>query len=303
MRAVNVAVIQMACSDNRADNVAQAEHWLRAAKREGADIALLPELFEGRYFPQSQTAAAFAQAAPRDAHPTLQRMRRLAAELNLILPVSYFERANQAHFNSIIVFDGKGHERGHYRKSHIPDGPGYQEKFYFTPGDSGFKAIDCGICKIGVGICWDQWFPEAARAMALKGAEILLYPTAIGSEPQDPHLNSRAHWRRAMQGHAAANLMPVAAANRVGREALDGASAVADATLGGRAAHLDFYGCSFIADETGDIVAGLAQEDGAVLVHEFDLDAIAAARASWGLFRDRRCDLYGDLLTHDGGVK
>jgi N-carbamoylputrescine amidase len=214
-------------------------------------------------------------------------MSALAAELSVVLPVSFFERANTAYYNALAMIDADGRNLGVYRKSHIPDGPGYQEKFYFNPGDSGFKVWRTRFCALGAAVCWDQWFPEAARAMALQGAEVLFYPTAIGSEPQDPGLNSKDHWQRTMQGHAAANLVPLVAANRIGRE--DGESCT-----------LTFHGHSFITDQTGAKVAEAGADERAILTASFDLDAIRAQRASWGLFRDRRPDLYGPLLTLDG---
>eukprot|EP01084_Bolivina_argentea_P281991 482599_1 len=218
-------------------------------------------------------------------------MEKLAKELRVVLPVSFFERANKAYFNSVVVIDADGKRLGKYRKSHIPDGPGYQEKFYFTPGDTGFKVWHTAYCCIGVGICWDQWFPECARAMCLQGAELLLYPTAIGSEPHDPTINSREHWMRTMQGHAAANLVPILASNRVGKEVITEAPLGQDVT---------FYGGSFITDETGKIVCQADLFKGGVWVHEFNLVAIQTRRAAWGLFRDRRPDLYASLLSHDG---
>jgi N-carbamoylputrescine amidase len=214
-------------------------------------------------------------------------MAALAAELQVVLPVSFFERANNAYYNSVAMIDADGRVMGVYRKSHIPDGPGYQEKFYFVPGDTGFRAWQTRYAAIGTGICWDQWFPECARAMALMGAEILFYPTAIGNEPQDTTISAKDHWQRTMQGHAAANMVPLVASNRIGREA-------------GEAASLTFYGASFIADQTGAKVAEADGETRTVLTASFDLDAIRAQRASWGLFRDRRPELYGPLLTADG---
>lgn len=214
-------------------------------------------------------------------------MSRLAAELGVVLPVSFFERANTAYFNSLAVIDADGQVLGIYRKSHIPDGPGYQEKYYFNPGDTGFRSWSTRVGRIGVGICWDQWFPEAARAMVLTGAEILLYPSAIGSEPQDPTLDSREHWQRVMQGHAAANMVPVVAANRIGTEV-------------GRSCTVTFYGSSFLTDARGAMLAVAGTEEEAVLVASYDLDRIARERAAWGLFRDRRPDLYLPLLTLDG---
>ncbi len=288
-RSVRVAAIQMACAPERATNVERAEAAVRAAAARGAQVILLPELFETPYFCKTQDPQHFDLARPRDGNATLARCAALAKELAVVLPISFFERAGRAHFNSLLVIDADGSELGLYRKSHIPDGPGYQEKFYFNPGDTGFRVWPTRYGALGVAICWDQWFPEAARAMALKGAEILLYPTAIGSEPQDPRLDSSAHWQRVMQGHAAANLMPVVAANRIGREA-SGEVAVT------------FYGSSFIAGPTGEMLATAERDREAILTADLDLAAIAAQRRAWGLFRDRRPDLYGTLQTLDGDV-
>ena len=287
MREVTVAATQMACSWEREENVAKAEALVREAADRGAQIVLLQELFETPYFCKDQKDEFFALARPAEANPTLERMAALAAELEVVLPVSFFERASNAYYNALVVFDADGSNLGLYRKSHIPDGPGYQEKFYFNPGDTGFRTFATRHATIGVAICWDQWFPEAARAMALAGAEVLLYPTAIGSEPQDPTLDSRDHWQRAMQGHAAVNMTPLLASNRIGHEE-------------GESGAIDFYGSSFIADETGAKVAEANETESAVITATFDLDAVRARRASWGLFRDRRPDLYGALLTLDG---
>ncbi|ANM62032.1 nitrilase-like protein 1 [Arabidopsis thaliana] len=220
-------------------------------------------------------------------------MQKLAKELGVVIPVSFFEEANTAHYNSIAIIDADGTDLGIYRKSHIPDGPGYQEKFYFNPGDTGFKVFQTKFAKIGVAICWDQWFPEAARAMVLQGAEILFYPTAIGSEPQDQGLDSRDHWRRVMQGHAGANVVPLVASNRIGKEIIETEHGPSQIT---------FYGTSFIAGPTGEIVAEADDKSEAVLVAQFDLDMIKSKRQSWGVFRDRRPDLYKVLLTMDGNL-
>ncbi len=287
MREVTVAATQMACSWDREANIAGAESLVREAAGKGAQIVLIQELFETPYFCQDQKQDYFALAQPAEGNPLLQHMSALAAELKVVLPVSFFEQANNAYYNSLAMVDADGSILGVYRKSHIPDGPGYQEKFYFNPGDTGFRVWRTRYATIGSGICWDQWFPECARAMALMGAEILFYPTAIGSEPQDPMLISKDHWQRTMQGHAAANMMPLVASNRIGREQGDNAA-------------ITFYGASFIAGPTGDKVAEADGESRAVLTASFDLDAIRAQRASWGLFRDRRPDLYGLLLTADG---
>jgi N-carbamoylputrescine amidase len=286
-RLVTVAATQMPCSHDRAVNLARAEALVREAAARGANIVLLQELFETRYFCQEQRQELFALAAPAATHPTLEHLAALAAELGVVLPVSFFERANMAHYNSVLIIDADGRRLGVYRKSHIPDGPGYQEKFYFNPGDTGFRAWDTAFGRLGVAICWDQWFPEAARAMALAGSEMLFYPTAIGSEPQASGLDSRAHWRRVMQGHAGANLVPVVTSNRVGSER----TAMSEIT---------FYGGSFIADAQGGIVAEADEASEGVVTASFDLDRLRAERASWGLFRDRRPDLYRSLLTLDG---
>jgi N-carbamoylputrescine amidase len=286
LRKLTLAALQFACSPDPARNLDKAEALTRRAAKQGAEIILLQELFETPYFCKDQRAALFALARPFQGNPVIARFAALARELGIVLPLSFFERANNAHYNSVVVIDADGRELGIYRKSHIPDGPGYQEKYYFNPGDTGFRVWPTAHGRIGVGICWDQWFPECARSMALQGAEVLIYPTAIGSEPQDPSLDSRGHWRRVMQGHAGANLMPLAAANRIGAEE-------------GESAKIRFYGNSFIAGPTGEIVAS-AEEAEAVLIASFDLDAIAIQRAGWGLFRDRRPELYGALLGADG---
>jgi N-carbamoylputrescine amidase len=288
VRNVTVAATQMAMSWDLPANLDRAERLVRQAHERGARLILLSELFATPYFCQDQIAAFFDLAAPFQSHPLLARFAALARELGVVLPVSFFERSGPAFYNSVVVIDADGAMLGSYRKSHIPDGPGYTEKFYFSPGDTGFCAWDTAVGRIGVGICWDQWFPEAARAMALKGAEILLYPTAIGSEPLDPKIDSSGHWRRVMQGHAAANMMPVVASNRIGLEE------------GRQGTSLTFYGSSFIADPTGEIVAQADRATETVVTATFDLDAIARQRTGWGLFRDRRPDLYRSLLTLDG---
>jgi len=274
-------------SDDIDHNVSTAERLVREAALQGAQVILIPELFEGVYFCKDQNAADLLRALPIAENKTVAYFQRVASELNVVLPISVYERAGNALFNSVVIIDADGQQLGIYRKSHIPDGPGYSEKFYFSPGDTGFRVWKTHHATIGVGICWDQWFPEAARAMALQGAEVLLYPTAIGSEPPDPTWDSSGHWHRVMQGHAAANLMPVVAANRFGNE---------------RSAHTEitFYGSSFVCDHTGAIVAGASRDTEEVLVAQFDRTALAATRLSWGLFRDRRPDLYGSLLSLDG---
>ena len=287
MRKLTVAATQFACGPDIKTNVDKAEALVRQAAAKGAQVVLLQELFETPYFCKDQLQKHFALAGPAKGHPTLARMASLARELGVVLPVSFFERANNAYYNTVAVIDADGKELGLYRKSHIPDGVGYQEKFYFNPGDTGFKAWSTAHGRIGVGICWDQWFPECARSMALQGAEVLLYPTAIGSEPHDPTLDSRDHWRRVMQGHAGANLMPLLASNRIGKEQ-------------GEAFVMTFYGYSFIAGAMGELIEAADDRSESVLVASFDLDELQARRAAWGLFRDRRPELYGTLLTSDG---
>jgi N-carbamoylputrescine amidase len=289
MSEVTVAATQFAMSDDRNANVDKAVAMVRNAAKLGAQVILLPELFETPYFCKDQDPAWFDAARPVEGNPTLARFGDLARELGVVLPISFFEKANNAYYNTVMMIDADGRQLGIYRKSHIPDGPGYQEKFYFRPGDTGLKVWPTRYGRIGVGICWDQWFPEVARGMALMGAEMLLYPTAIGSEPQDPSLDSRDHWQRVMQGHAGANLMPLIAANRVGREA-------------GAAAATTFYGSSFIADATGAKLAEAAREGEAVLVASFDLDRVQRQRTAWGVFRDRRPDLYGVVMSADGSL-
>ncbi|MHB8236259.1 MAG: N-carbamoylputrescine amidase, partial [Acidithiobacillus ferrivorans] len=272
-----------------ADNIAKALRQVTSAADAGAQIILLQELFSTPYFCKDQNPDFLLLAQPRETHPALLAMQKLARQREVVLPVSFFERANNALFNSLVVFDADGSDLGLYRKAHIPDGPGYQEKFYFSPGDTGFRVFDSRYGRLGVAICWDQWFPEAARVMALQGAEILFYPTAIGSEPQAPEINSRGHWTRVMQGHAAANLVPVVAANRVGREI-------------GRESEITFYGGSFISDATGALIVHAEQEE-TILYADLDLQALAAQRLEWGLFRDRRPELYAPILTLDGSPR
>jgi N-carbamoylputrescine amidase len=283
---VTVAATQFACRPHPAQNVEQAEALVRQAAKRGAQIIQLQALFETPYFCKDQLAELFDLAQPAEDHPTIARMQELARELEVVLPVSFFEAANNAYYNSLAIIDADGEMLGIYRKSHIPDGVGYQEKFYFNPGDTGFRVWDTAYARIGCGICWDQWFPECARAMAVMGAEILFYPTAIGNEPNDPDYSSADHWRRTMQGHAAANMIPVVAANRIGRE--DGATC-----------SLDFYGHSFIAGARGELIASASDEE-AILTADFDFDSLRRQRAGWGLFRDRRPDLYTVLMTLDG---
>lgn len=285
--AVTLGVVQFACSDEVEENIDTASRLVRQAADKGANIILVQELFEGLYFCQEEDGRHFARARTLEEDPAVAAMRALSADLGIVMPVSFFERSNQAYYNSVAMIDG-GEILGIYRKSHIPDGPGYSEKFYFNPGDTGFRVWPTRFGTVGVGICWDQWFPEAARAMALMGAEFLLYPTAIGSEPGRPDFDSMEHWRITMRGHAGANMMPVAAANRIGKE-----------RIGERTQ--TFYGSSFIAGPAGELLAGADRTGEAVLTATFDRARMRAERAAWGLFRDRRPDLYGPLLTADGG--
>lgn len=284
MRKVKVAATQMSCSWNREEVLDKAEKLVRKAAAEGANIILLQELFETPYFCQKQKFEYFDLAKPLSENAAVRRFTEVAKELQVVLPISFYEKAGNTAFNTIAIIDADGTILGTYRKTHIPDGLPYAEKFYFTPGDTGFKVWKTKYADIGVGICWDQWFPEAARSMALLGAELLFYPTAIGSEPT-LNIDSKPHWQHAMQGHAAANIMPVIASNRIGTETDDESS-------------MTFYGSSFIADQTGTIVEEADRETESVLVHEFDLDAIAQMRREWGVFRDRRPEMYGTLMHH-----
>lgn len=284
MRKVKVAATQMSCSWNREEVLDKAEKLVRKATAEGANIILLQELFETPYFCQKQKFEYFDLAKPLSENAAVKRFTEVAKELQVVLPISFYEKAGNTAFNTIAIIDADGTILGTYRKTHIPDGLPYAEKFYFTPGDTGFKVWKTKYADIGVGICWDQWFSEAARSMALLGAELLFYPTAIGSEPT-LNVDSKSHWQHAMQGHAAANIMPVIASNRIGTETDDESS-------------MTFYGSSFIADQTGTIVEEADRETESVLVHEFDLDAIAQMRREWGVFRDRRPEMYGTLMHH-----
>lgn len=283
---VRLAVVQLSCSDSLAANLAKAERLVREAAASGANLILLPELFEYLYFPQQEREEYFALANPLEHHPFIPRFAALARELAVVLPLSFFEKANQAYYNSLVMIDADGALLGLYRKSHIPDGPGYQEKFYFNSGDTSFKAFKTRYGAIGVGICWDQWFPEAARIMALKGAELLLYPTAIGSEPAQVDLDTREMWQRAMLGHAVSNACYLAAANRIGREA-----------------ETTFYGSSFISDYTGSKLSEADRQSETILYADLDLAAARRFRAGFGFFRDRRPELYRPLLTLDGRDK
>ncbi len=276
VRILRVAAIQTAYGADMDANIDKTARLIREAADKGAQVILPSELYQGPYFCTSQEEHWFSTAYPVGDHPAIQRLAPLAKELNVVLPLSFFEKDGPAYYNSLAMIDAGGAFMGVYRKSHIPDGPGYQEKYYFRPGDSGFKIWNTKFGRIGVGICWDQWFPEAARTMTLMGAEILFYPTAIGSEPHDSALDTRDPWRRAMQGHAVSNIIPVVASNRIGTEA----------------SGQTFYGSSFIADHRGDLVESFDRSEEGVLVHAFDLDFLQTHRAAWGFFRDRRPDLY-----------
>lgn len=283
---VTVAVIQCPLGETAEENTATVSSHLRGAAAMGAQVILPPELFDGPYFCTTQSESAFSRAKPFENHPVIAHFSALAKSLGVVVPVSFFERAGQAFYNSLAMIDADGTVLGVYRKSHIPDGPGYQEKFYFRPGDTGFKVWPTRFGPIGVGVCWDQWYPECARAMMLQGAELLLYPTAIGSEPHDPSLDTRDPWQRAMIGHAVSNIVPVCAANRVGTE-------------GGQT----FYGSSFCADHRGEKVSELDRTEEGVVMATFDLALSRRMRAAWGFFRDRRPDLYDILTTADGHTR
>ncbi|MDR2480828.1 MAG: N-carbamoylputrescine amidase [Spirochaetaceae bacterium] len=284
MRKITVAATQMSCSWDIDANLEKAEFMVRQAAKKGANIVLLQELFETPYFCQCEKYEYFKLAKPVTKNSAIRHFREIAKELRLVIPISFFEAYGNTTFNSVAVIDADGTVLGIYRKTHIPDGPCYEEKFYFTPGDTGFKVWNTRYGKIGIGICWDQWFPESARCMALMGAEILLYPTAIGSESVLP-IDSAPHWVRTMQGHAAANIMPLVASNRVGTET-EGRSTIT------------FYGSSFIAGATGEIIAGMNRVKEGVIIASFDLDRIRNRRLAWGVFRDRRPEMYGAILTH-----
>jgi N-carbamoylputrescine amidase len=289
MRRVKVAATQMSCGWDRAANLDQAEKLVRAAARQGAQVVLLQELFETPYFCADEKSSYFGLATTVEENAAVLRFRSVAKELGIVLPISFFEAGHNSYFNSLAMLDADGKQLTVYRKSHIPQAPGYQEKFYFTPGDSGITTVDTAVGRIGAAICWDQWFPECARLMALQGAELLLYPTAIGSEPNSDGYDSRDHWRRCMQGHAAANMVPVIASNRIGTEKNESCD-------------MHFYGSSFITDQFGGLRAEADRDSGGVITADVDLDVIKEQRASWGLFRDRRLDLYGGLLSHNGRV-
>ena len=287
MREVTVAATQMACSNEIDKNVSNAEKLVRQAASEGAQIILIQELFESQYFCMDQKEELFELSKPFENHPTIKKFSELAKELKVVLPVSFFEKANRAHYNSVAIVDADGNVLGKYRKSHIPDGPGYQEKFYFNPGDTGFKVWNTKYAKIGVGICWDQWFPEAARSMVLSGAELLLYPTAIGGEPEDDGFDSSDMWQRAMIGHSASNQIPVIASNRIGTEK-------------GIDIENYFYGRSFVTNHVGDKIAEGSRDKEEVLIGKINLSEAETLRNVWGVFRDRRPELYKGLLNLDG---
>jgi N-carbamoylputrescine amidase len=283
-RTITVAAIQSAYGHDLKANIAKTEGFIREAAERGAEVILPPELFQGIYFCTRQDPKWFETAYPVSEHPCVLALTKLAKELGVVIPISFFEKDGPRYYNSIAIADANGEVLGVYRKSHIPDGPGYQEKYYFRPGDTGFKAWTTKRGRIGAGICWDQWYPESARAMVLQGAEVLFYPTAIGSEPYDPSLDTHLQWQRAMQGHAVSNAVPIVAANRIGLEDNDGTEQ-------------KYYGHSFITDHRGELVASFGEKDEGVLVHTFDLDVIESYRADWGFFRDRRTDLYAKSIV------
>lgn len=277
---VTVAALQAAFSEDQKANFRKVEELIREAAGNGAQIILPPELFQGPYFCKEETERWFREAWSVEEHPVIKVMAPLAAELGVVLLLSLFEREKHHYYNSLVVVDADGQRLGTYRKSHIPDGPGYEEKFYFRPGNSGFKTWDTAFGRIGVGVCWDQWFPECARCMMLQGAELLFYPTAIGSEPEERDLDTKNMWQRVMIGHAVANVVPVIAANRIGNE-------------NGQM----FYGHSFIANQYGDMVSEAGDGEEAIVQATFDLQKIRLNRATMGFFRDRRPELYGDIIN------
>ncbi len=287
MNKIKIAATQMTCCNDKDENIANAEQLIRKAASKGAQIILLQELFEDLYFCQEEEIQHFDKARTLENNTAVTHFSKLAKELKVVLPISFFEKENLAHFNTVAVIDADGTILGKYRKTHIPGCPGYEEKFYFSPGDTGFKVWDTQYGKIGVGICWDQWFPEAARCMALMGAEIILYPTAIGSDPSNASYDSKDHWQICMQGHAAANILPVVASNRIGRETF-------------QKSKITFYGSSFITDNNGRIIAQADRTTQGVIVAEIDLDAFKIERETWGVFRDRRPEKYAPIMTIDG---
>ncbi|MDR3597327.1 N-carbamoylputrescine amidase [Clostridium sp.] len=289
MRKVKVAATQMSCSSNIDKNIFKAEKFVREAANKGAQIILLQELFETPYFCQKEKSDYYIYASEVEQNKAINHFKKIAQELKVVLPISFYEKKNYARYNSIAIIDATGEVLGTYRKSHIPDGPGYEEKFYFNPGDTGFKVWNTRYGKIGVGICWDQWYPEAARCMTLMGAEMIFYPTAIGSEPQDGSIDSKDHWQACMLGHAAANLIPVIASNRVGAEEDEDSK-------------ITFYGSSFIAGPQGNKIVEANRTEETVLVAELDLDQLETQRIEWGIFRDRRPDLYKIITSYDGNL-
>ena len=289
MPQVIVAATQMKCTPDRDENIANAEELVKKAAAKGAKIILLQELFETLYFCQTEKPEYFQLATEMDKNPAVTHFSRLAKELKIVLPISFFEKKNQAYYNTVAVIDADGCILGRYRKTHIPDGPGYEEKFYFNPGDTGFRVWNTRYANIGIGICWDQWFPEAARSMVLQSAEILFYPTAIGSDPLDPQRDSMEAWQICMRGHAAANFVPVVASNRIGTERSGNSS-------------VTFYGSSFIAGSTGQLLAEADRSAETVVTAELDLENIKADRNAWGFFRDRRPEMYRALMTLDGDI-
>lgn len=280
MRTLTLGLVQCAFSDDATQDLDRVSALVEEAARGGAQVVLPPELFQGHYFCRTQDESAFERAHSASGHPAIARMQALAKGLGVAIPTSFFERDGPHYYNSLAMVDADGSVLGVYRKSHIPDGPGYEEKFYFRPGNTGLRVWKTTVGMLGVGVCWDQWFPEAARVMVLRHAEVLLYPTAIGSEPEDPTLDTRRLWQRAMIGHAVSNMVPVAAANRIGDE-------------GGQV----FYGHSFVCDHFGEILAELESDEEGVVVATVDLAEAARRRAAFGFFRDRRPDLYGDLTN------
>lgn len=288
-KTVTVAAVQMYCNRSRQENIEAAEKMVRQAAEKGAQIILLPELFETWYFCQERNYDSYKLAFPAEENPAVKHFRKIAAELQVVLPISFFEKDGNVTYNSVAVIDADGSLLGVYRKTHIPDDHFYQEKFYFTPGNTGFRVWDTAYGRIGVGICWDQWFPEAARCMSLMGAQLLFYPTAIGSEPIID-CDSMPHWRRCMQGHAAANVVPVIAVNRIGEEKVSPTEA-----NNSQSSALVFYGSSFMTDETGEVLADAGREEEKVLLQTYDLEQIEEMRFSWGLFRDRRPEMYGEI--------
>lgn len=287
MRKVVVAATQMSCSEEIEKNIEKADKLVREAAAKGANIILLQELFETPYFCQKEKPEYYEYATELASNKAVAHFTKLAAELKVVLPISFYEKSNYARYNSLAMVDADGKMLGVYRKSHIPDGPGYEEKYYFNPGDTGFQVFQTKYGKVGAGICWDQWFPEAARCMVLKGAEILFYPTAIGSEPENGGIDSKDHWQRCMIGHSACNLVPVVASNRIGTEKSEDSE-------------ITFYGSSFITGGTGEVIAEADRRSEEILTAEFDLDELERARIEWGIFRDRRPDLYSTILTFDG---